>query len=563
MTKTRRSRAQRGKKSKTTNRPAGSGRWRRLLASDATWAVGLALVAFLHRLAFLRSTRDRAWPFTIFYEGDAETYYRFARSVLAGVEYDSGIPFHPPGFAYVLARLHDVLGSGGSGAQVPHFQVKVLLAGLASVGVGLLYLLVRPYLGRVVAVAASLFVTWHFGLMVLAIAPVTEATYLTLLVLVLLLWTRGLEHPLAAPRDSESPRRLGLAVVAGALVGGLGGLLCLVRAEAALPVLLLWCIGAAPALRLALRERAAPAADRLRPLAPWAAMALAVVLALTPWTLRNADRMAEINVELAPRLGDERLPTFVPLTLYGPLNLALANHDRADGTFSREILDIGAQAGVLDLGIAQHRRAVLHGERMALVWIADEPLAFLRLVAAKWDLASDALRFGVTQWNWPSGLTGTRRPVDVFVPRAGGAATAWSWLVGLLALAGVVVAWRRDGAERRFVLLAAIPALTTLVTISAFFGYARQLLLLMPFLLVFVAVALEAGVRRLVQRRPGAAVLLPRRQLVALGLLGAVLLAVEWSGADDDRNFRASGTTLPGSSKLNPDLPIELEPLPE
>ncbi|NJL27476.1 MAG: hypothetical protein HC897_06045, partial [Thermoanaerobaculia bacterium] len=163
------------------------------------WALGLSLLAWLHRLAFLLSNRDRAWPFTIFYEGDAETFFRYARALLAGEVYDSGIPFHPPGFPTFLAAIHRLLGAGEPRAVVPHLQVKLVLAAVASLGVGLLYLLVRPYLGHLAALVAALLAAWHFGLAVIAIAPVSEGLYLTLLLLALLLWSRKLEHPLAAP----------------------------------------------------------------------------------------------------------------------------------------------------------------------------------------------------------------------------------------------------------------------------------------------------------------------------------------------------------------------------
>ncbi|HEV2845411.1 MAG TPA: hypothetical protein VG477_11240, partial [Thermoanaerobaculia bacterium] len=74
--------------------------------SDLLWAAGLTLLAWLHRLAFLRSNRDWSWPYTIFYEGDSEVFFDYARALLNGRLYDNGIPFHPPGFAWVLAVIH-------------------------------------------------------------------------------------------------------------------------------------------------------------------------------------------------------------------------------------------------------------------------------------------------------------------------------------------------------------------------------------------------------------------------------------------------------------------------
>ena len=71
--------------------------------TDLRLAAGLALLAWLHRLAFLSSNRDRAWPYTVFYEGDSRTFFEYARALLAGRLHDSGIPFHPPGFPGFLA----------------------------------------------------------------------------------------------------------------------------------------------------------------------------------------------------------------------------------------------------------------------------------------------------------------------------------------------------------------------------------------------------------------------------------------------------------------------------
>jgi len=64
--------------------------------TDLWIAAGLTLLAWVHRLIFLRSNRDFSWPYTIFYEGDAETFYSYARALLEGKLYDEGVPFHPP-----------------------------------------------------------------------------------------------------------------------------------------------------------------------------------------------------------------------------------------------------------------------------------------------------------------------------------------------------------------------------------------------------------------------------------------------------------------------------------
>ena len=88
--------------------------------------------------------------------------------------------------------------------------------------------------------------------------------------------------------------------------------------------------------------------------------------------------------------------------------------------------------------------------------------------------------------------------------------------------------------------------------VALFFGYARLALILMPLWLGLAAVAIV----RLASRLP--ARLAPR---IGAALL-ALLLAAEIYGAAVGHRLEASGTTLPGSSKLDRDQPIRFRPLP-
>ncbi len=219
--------------------------------------MGLTLLAWAHRLAFLVSNRDRDWPFTIFYEGDAETFYRYARALLSGELYDGGIPFHPPGFACLLAGLHTILGAGTDGAKVPFFAEKAALALVGSVSIGLLYAVARPYVGRLAALFGALLSLYSFGLYVIHVAPVTEGTWATLLLLALWIWTRRLEHPLAAPGTVNGTWRTGLGL------GLLLGFLALVRAEGMLVAALLVGVGFLGVWKVRRSGQAAP-------IGPWA-----------------------------------------------------------------------------------------------------------------------------------------------------------------------------------------------------------------------------------------------------------------------------------------------------
>jgi hypothetical protein len=514
---------------------------------DLLLAAGLALLAWVHRIFFLHSNRDTDWPHSIFYAGDTEAFFGYARSLLAGQLYDNGIPFHPPGFAWVLAGVHALTGAGAGAERISHFAVKAALALLGSLPVGLLYLLVKPYLGRTVALLAALLSLYHFGLYVLAVTPVTEGTYLALLLLALLFWTRRFEHPLAAPvPEGEPPLRSGAG--GALLLGLLLGFLALVRAEAALIGLLLGAVGLAGAFRR--RRQGSTLRAALR---PWALVLAGWLLAVAPWTARNAVRLSEMNERYAGRFA-EPLPTFVPLTLYGPINLALANNPMADGTFSRDWLASRMEAGVLDLQDPQHLEFILHGDRMAFEWARENPGDFLRLVGRKWVLFLSAWKLGWTQWNAPGGLDGLVRRVDVFVPES----PAALWIGPPLALLGLFVCLRSPGPPRRWVLVVAIPTFVGLVATGLFFGYVRQGLLLMPLWLTFPAAALAALGNRL--RLPVADP--PRRLLQALAAVAVLLFLLEAWGASRERTFKMTGTILQGRM-LDWQQPVVLEAQPE
>lgn len=517
---------------------------------DLGWALGLTLLAWAHRLAFLFSNQDRSWPFTVFYEGDAEAFYGYARAILSGSSYDNGLPFHPPGFPYFLAGLYAFLGAGADG-EVPHRAVKEAMALLGAASVGLLYLLVRPYLGRTGALVAGLLAAWHFGLYVLAVAPVSEGLYLLLLLLALLVWSRRLAHPLAAPGavgavEGGPWTALGL--------GALLGLLALTRAEGALVALLLAGVGAAGALR----QRAS--------FRPWALVAAGWALAVAPWAACNAIHLADFNRQQAAHLA-EPLPTFVPLTLYGPLNLALANHPAADGSFSRAFLASSSSSPTLDLSDPEHLRFFLHGGAMAWDWARQHPGDFGRLVLRKWALSAEAWKLGWTQWDWPGGLAGVRRPVDVFVP-ASGLALA---LAPPVAVLGLLACFWTPGGPRRWAGVVLLLGFSWLLTTGLFFGYVRQGLLLLFFGLTFAAAGLLWLGRRLAHPRGTWEEALPfaspfadgpgRHLLQGLGAAALLLLALELAGAAGDRNFRATGTTLPGQPYLDRDQPVVLEPV--
>jgi hypothetical protein len=532
---------------------------------DVFWLVALTILAWIHRIAFLLSNRDRAWPFTVFYEGDSESFYLFARSVLEGVPYDGGIPFHPPAFPYFLAFVHTLLGAGTGTAQVPHLAVKIVMGLVGSLPVGLVYLISRPYIGKTPALVTSVLCLYSFGLYVIAVAPVTEGLYLTLLLTTLLLWSRALPHPLSAvstqrsgdqARKAEhatsgSPPTAGQAF-AGLWLGVLVGVLSLTRTEGLLIGLVLWATGA---IGLVTRRRRKDL--RWRFVAPWLLAVAGFILVLTPWTLRNASTLSDINRRTPAQL--EPLPTFVPLTAYGPLNFALANNEKARGTFSREILPRGDREAVLDLLNPEHRRLFLDGYSVGLDYIRRHPGDFARLVIRKWGIFFDAWKLGWTQWNLPGGLDGLRRPVDLFVPHSYAALL----LQVPLAVLGMVLLFSAPGGPRRWAWIVLLVTLSGMLTTGSFFGYVRQGAVLLPLWLSLVATGAVWMVSRVVSLgRPAGPMGEPStRMLRIFGLIALALLVVEAWGATTNRDYRATGTTRSGEQFLNRDDVIYLEPL--
>jgi hypothetical protein len=511
--------------------------------SDARWALALGLLAALLRVLFVYSGTDRSWPYTVFYEGDSETFFRFARALLAGELYDGGIPFHPPGFAFFLAGLQTLVGAGAANAAVPHLAIKLILAVVVGGGsVALLYLATSAALGRTVAIVAALLAAFHFGLYVLAVAPVGDGLFQLLLLGAITLVLRRPEGPLARGRIVA----LGLVWGAMALTRAEGILLCgLIVGFAAF---LFW--------------KNAPAdkdARRWRRVLPWVAVAGVAAAVVLPWTVRNAVRLGEAERRLAGGLA-EPLPRFVPVTMYGPLNLALANHDGADGSFSAALLASSGDSAQLNLTNPGQLRFLLHGDRMAATWITAHPGAFLRLVGRKWALYGGALRLGWTQSNAPGGLAGLRRPVDLFVPESAGALLVWLPML----LAGVVLIARGAQSARRWLALTLLLTAASLAVVAFFFGYARLGLMLLPLWMGVAATALVAGGRwlgaHLAREQRGLFHGGRGRSLAATFVL--LLLAIELVGAVRGHRLEATGSTMPGSNRLDRDQPIHFRPLP-
>lgn len=566
----------------------------------------LWLLAFSHRLFLQLGSVDRSWPFPVFYEGDAETFHRFALSILAGQPYDGGIPFHPPLYPLFLAACHALLGNPAAG-----LVLRIAHGAVYAFSVPLLWLWLRRHLTPGAALTGALLAAWSFGLALISTAAVSEGLYLLLMLGGLLAFDRLRETERGRGTVRRSIGETRRPTVAGSgrpvmrravLFGLLGGLLALTRAEGLGWSLLLVGGGATAAWRDARRPSkgtattpdevtptsadpatvvaAADVAAAIRRAAlPWAVALGALGITLVPWTIRNAVVLSRVNHLEAGR-GLAPLPALVVTTAYGPLNFALGNHAGAPGYFTRNALTSGLHRGLLDLTDPQHRDLFLHGYRRGWDWIRGHPDDFVALAGRKLALLSRALRLGWTQWDLPGGLQGTRYPVDLVTPAAPAAVVvhlalllpgAWFLLTGR-------AGQNRDRGRTLLAIAGGCILFSAAVTV-AFFGYARQGIPALALLCGIEGTALAAGggwLARRVERRGrrqgdvGAGEAVRARISTASGghlngprlIAGLIVLlwAIEFVGAFQARNFLATGETEVDSKMLNRDSIMYLAP---
>lgn len=504
---------------------------------DGLLALGLGVLAFVHRALFLVGSEDRRWPFSVFYFGDTRVFYEHALALLRGLPFDGGVPLRPPLFPVLLSLVYRVSGADIGRGVVSHMTVRLILAAVASVGVGLFFLLARPYLGRLGAVAATLPCVWSFAGLVLAVAPVVEGTYLTVLSGVLLAWTRWVPSPCSAPPGRDRGLR-------GALAVGFGlGVLNLLRAETMVlggAVLALTAIGGRRAV--------------LR--ASWVAIGWG--LALVPSTALHHEQLTRANTSMHLA---EPLPVWAPVSIYGELNLALANAPGADGRFSPVPLERLGARGSLDLENPRQLEMVLHGSTMVLGWVREDPLRIARLMGAKLALAGRVVRLGWTARNWPGGLVGTREPIDLFTPERATARWIWAPLV----LLGIVALARSGRSGRTWLAVVGVASLAPLAAIVLFYGYARIAAIALPFWLSLAGIGAVSPIVGFRLPRPDRSVSGDgRRRRVAWGLaaIGAAILAVDVWAATHPIQLVASGSSdRPGGSLVQDDR-VRLEPKP-
>lgn len=422
-------------------------------------------------------------PVSYLFFGDSLQFLAQGRHLATGLMFNEGLPFHPPLTAWLTVPLWWWLPD----SQVS-MVAKLLMAVISATGLAVLFLLLRRRVRHCFWIMALL--PLGFGELLLSASVNSELPYRLLLLLTL--WI-GWRRPF--------------------WVGVLQGLAALTRAEhlpfvVALGVLLVilpdrWLSGL-------------PSRVQRRRFVGVAVAGLALLL--LPYILVARGRLQDYNRANASQLEDP-LPTWVPVSFYGPLNFALAQRE-ADIHFSRQSLP-PAPGGMaqLDPTYPPHQRYIAHGYRLGFETIRSDPSRFIRRLGRKLAVSAGAASYG---WSWrdlPHQPRWVRRPVDTALASSRGL----GWVLVPLALLG---GWRlRD--QRAFLVVGTLLVLYRLAINAVFFPYLRSMLIVAPFFSVLALSGLASLVGK--QGRP--------LLIVALLLLAAFHL----STAPRARGYELSG----------------------
>ena len=386
------------------------------------WLTGIALAATAVRIAVILATPD--WSLTT----DGRRFFVLARS---GME---GTAFVPPLYPLFVRLVWRLAGDG-----IPAVRLVQAVAGGVTVFLtGLLAGRLAPEARR-----ARRCALWGAGLA--AAAPSLVFTDVVLLGE----WLTGLLLMGFLVATDCMAREGGLAVRSAVVAGVLSGLSALTRAP-----LVGWIGGRALLAGLRAGERR----GRVRA----AAVALAALATIAPWTLRNAAVFGRL----------------VPVSTNGGYNFWKSFHPSCEGTENSRNIDYSVLAGIPE------GQLDAWGFRQGLVFIRKDPLRVVPLALLKQGY------FWGTERLFAIGVRdGTWGPMSRPVVLAVGAALALTQLLWLLLAPAGLAAARAGPLRSDVLLLIAWTAATHLV----FIGEARYHMPLVPMLLAASAGTIAGG----------------------------------------------------------------------
>ena len=539
----------------------------------------LFLVALELRLLFWQATPDAAAPYPAYYKGDAPSWLAYARALQESQVFELGLPLRPPGVGYLLALVWD-----GEETGLP--ALRFLWCLLGALTVPLIFLSASRSFGFRVGLAAGLLTAGSTGMMILSSSLNNEVPYLLLVVAAFTLWEPLRQHPRVHHLALWSVCS-GLAClirVEHVLLFVLlsvwltwswyddGRRSCLSRSGLILLFFLLALVpwhaqawtgvhrfNTEPLQLNQATERALnqveqalagltwdEGAGRERDRLPAFTRRTSANFVAATVALRGRTRVTEGDFEiLEEAFGSRPQPVAAHpfVALYGGLNFFLANNPEATGGFSRAPLErapplkggpsvyprsliVGLPPPQLTLGYPPHLAIVNQGYRMGIDWIRQHPTDYLSLAFRKATYFWEGATLGLGGYNFPLGLSGTRRAVDLVVPDGSFPVYLWRCLVLVFAVAGLWAGWRHPGLIPWLLLLT-----TKMLMAVAFFGYAREGATVIPVIAVLIALAAErclgaswSPVRFAAQS--------PQRWLLASLLAGFGLIGIEglrWS----------------------------------
>ncbi len=442
------------------------------------WFIGIAIFALALRALYLLQAASA--PLFEHMIVDARQYSAWAHRIAQGDWLGSEVFYQAPLYPYCMALVECVAGPGPA-------PIRAVQCVLGAVSCGFLYLAGRQLLShRIGAVAGVLLALYPPAIFFDAIVQKASlGGLLTVLVIWLVACVQNALREQAAQRVSR--------VFA---LGAVQGLLMLTREETLLlvPVLLAW---------ITWMTWSQP--TRMRIVVP-AALLAGLALTLAPVALRNRAVSGEFALTTSQAgtnfyIGNNSAATGI----YAPLRAGRSNtqFEREDAV---ELAEIAAGRTLTPSEVSAH----WFGESWR--WIRAEPVAWIRLLGRKALLTINAYEVAdgedIDYYREYSTL------IDVL------ARVLHLGTVMPLAAAGIVLL----GSRRRELAIVLALAATLLAGVVLFYVMARYRYPIVPFALLFAAVALVEGPALV---RAGAW----RRLLPAIGALVPVAIAANWTVA--------------------------------